>query len=137
LGPAASRKGDALFFTRPPDLLLGLGGDSEVCRAVPENGPAEVLSRVASSRVPLVGRLHLHVNVSPDGRWLAAPLIDGTTANIWLIPTDGGPMRAVTDFGERSVFIARAISWSPDSRHVYAAVADIDADIVLLEGALV
>jgi hypothetical protein len=43
-------------------------------------------------------------------------------------------MRAVTDFAERSVFIGRQVSWSPDSRHVYAAVADTDADIVLLEG---
>jgi Tol biopolymer transport system component len=89
-----------------------------------------VLARIASSRVPLARRLHVHVTVSPDGQWLAAPLMDSTTANIWLIPTDGGPMRAVTDFDDRSV------SWSPDSRHVFAAVADTDADIILLEGML-
>ena len=85
---------------------------------------------------PLVPRLHLHTSLSPDGRWLAAPLIDGTTANLWLIPTDGAPMRPVTDFGERSVSIVRHVSWSPDSRHVYAAVADTEADIILLEGLL-
>jgi hypothetical protein len=45
-------------------------------------------------------------------------------------------MRPVTDFGERSVHIVRQVSWSPDSRHVYAAVADTDADIILLEGIL-
>jgi Tol biopolymer transport system component len=136
MAPAVSREGGVLFFTRPPEQLLGLGGESEVCRAAPEDGPAEVLARVASWRVPLAEVLHLHVNLSPDGRWLACPLLDSTTANIWLIPADGGPMRAVTDFGGQSVFIARWISWSHDSRHVYAAVADIDADIVLLEGAL-
>jgi len=136
LGPAVSPDGGALFFTRPPELLPGMVGDSEICRVSPDDGPAELLARVAGSRVPLAGTLHLHVNVSPDGRWLAAPLIDGPTVNIWLIPSDGSPMRAVTDFGARSVFIARSVSWSPDSRHVYAAVADTDADIVLLEGAL-
>jgi len=136
LGPAAPRDGGVLYFTRPPELSLGPGGHSEVCRAAPEDGPAQVLASIASSRVPLARRLHVHVTVSPDGRWLAVPLVDSTTANIWLIPSDGGPMRAVTNFDDRSVFIARSVSWSPDSRHVYAAVADTDADIILLEGIL-
>jgi hypothetical protein len=136
IGPAAPRDGSALFFIRPPRLPLGDRGDTEVCRAIPEDGPAEVLARVATVRVPLAPTLHLHVSISPDGRWLAAPLLDSTTANIWLVPTDGAPMRAVTDFGERSVFIARWVSWSPDSRHVYAAVAETDADIVVLDGVL-
>ena len=133
--PAASRE-DALYFTRPPELMLGPGGQSEVCRAVPDGGPDQVLARIASSRVPLATRLHVQVTVSPDGQWLAVPLVDGTTTNIWLIPTDGGPMRAITDFGERAVFIGRSLSWSPDSRNVYAAVADTNADVVLLEGLL-
>ncbi|HSD67688.1 MAG TPA: hypothetical protein VLF95_13360, partial [Vicinamibacteria bacterium] len=136
LAPAASPEGGVLFFTRLPEQSLGRHGESEVCRARPEDGPAEVLARLANSRVPLAPRLHLHVSVSPDGRWLAAPLVDGTSVNIWLIPTDGGPMRAVTDFKERSVFIGRHVSWSPDSRYVYAAVADTSADIVRLEGLL-
>jgi len=136
VGPAAPREGDALFFTRPSQSPRGAHGDAEICRAVPENGPVEVLARVATARIPLAPVLSLHVSVSPDGRWLAAPLLDGTTANIWLIPTEGGPMRAVTNFKERSVFIARSVSWSPDSRHVYAAVAETDADIILLDGML-
>jgi hypothetical protein len=45
-------------------------------------------------------------------------------------------MRQVTDFGDRSVLIVRRVSWSPDGKYVYAAVADIDADIVLLDGQL-
>ncbi len=136
LGPSVSRQGGALFFTRLPELPLGIVGDTEVCRARPDDGPAEVLARIASSRVPLATRLHVHVTASPDGRWLAVPLLDSTTANVWLIPSDGGAMRAVTDFGDRSVFIARSLSWAPDSRHIYAAVADTDADIVVLEGVL-
>jgi serine/threonine protein kinase len=45
-----------------------------------------------------------------------------------------GAMRAVTDFGDRATVIARRVSWSPDGQHLYAAVADTDADIVLLDG---
>jgi hypothetical protein len=30
--------------------------------------------------------------------------------------------------------IVRRISWTPDSRSIYAAVADIDADVILLSG---
>jgi len=134
--PGAARDGGALFFARRSQSPLGAHGDAEVCRAVPEDGPVEVLARVATTRIPLAPVLFLHTSVSPDGRWLAAPLLDSTTVNIWLIPTEGGPMRAVTDFGDRSAFIARSISWSPDSRHVYAAVAETDADIILLEGML-
>jgi eukaryotic-like serine/threonine-protein kinase len=136
LGPEVPREGGALFFTRLPELPLGIVGHTEVCRAAPEDGEATVLARVASARVPLAPRIHLHASLSPDGRWLACPLLDSASVNIWLIPSDGGPMRAVTDFGERSVFIARWISWSPDSRHVYAAVAETDADIVVLDNAL-
>jgi hypothetical protein len=64
------------------------------------------------------------------------PLSDGSTTNIWGLPTDGGPMRQLTDFGDRSVVIGRRVSWSPDSKFVYAAVANMDGDIVLLDGLL-
>jgi len=134
--PSAPREGGALFFTRLSESYRGAHGDAEVCRAIPEDGPAEVLARVATARILLSPVLYLHICSSPDGRWLAAPLLDSTTTNIWVIPAEGGPMRAVTDFGERSVFIGRAVSWSPDSRHVYAAVAERDADIILLDGML-
>jgi Tol biopolymer transport system component len=134
--PSISRDGAALYFTRLSDLPLGAGGDCEACRARPEDGPVEVLARLPTSRVPLVPRLNLHMFLSPDGRWLAAPLLDGATTNIWLVPTEGGPMRAVTDFGDRPVSITRSLSWSPDGRELYAAVAEIDADIVALDGIL-
>jgi Tol biopolymer transport system component len=72
--------------------------------------------------------------LSPDGRYLATAFVDGGTTNLWVVPTDGGPMRPVTDFGDRSVLIARNVSWSADSQHIYAAVAEIRTDIVLLDG---
>jgi hypothetical protein len=72
--------------------------------------------------------------VSRDNRWIAVPLKDGTTTNIWAIPTDGGPFRQLTDFGGRAILIARQVSWSPDGNVVYAAVVETDADVVLLDG---
>ena len=50
------------------------------------------------------------------------------------LPVDGGPMRRLTDFGQRPILITRRISWSPDGKHIYAAVAETDADVVLLDG---
>ena len=69
-------------------------------------------------------------------RWLASPLVDGTTTNLWLLPTSGGAMKRVTDFGDRSVEIARSVSWSADGRHLYAAIAELEAGIVLFDGLL-
>jgi Tol biopolymer transport system component len=123
-----------LYFIRVAESKIAFGGETEIAYAATDDGPTSVLAKVRSSRVPMSPRLPLHANRSPDGKWLCAPLLDSTTANVWIIPTDGSPMRAVTDFGDRSVFIARWVSWSPDSRFVYAAVAETDADIVLLNG---
>ena len=78
----------------------------------------------------------MHIFLSPDGNSLALPLTDGTTSNIWALPTSGGPMRPLTDFGERPIVIGRRVSWSPDGRYIYAAVAETDADVVLLDGLL-
>jgi hypothetical protein len=62
------------------------------------------------------------------------PLIDGATTNIWAVSTDGGQWRKLTDFGDRNVVIARRIAWSANGQHMYAAVSDVDSDIVLLAG---
>ena len=119
------------------NLLLKTNGllDHEIGRASPENGPSQMLARVAGSRVPVMRRALIPV-LSPDGQWLTFPLSDGVTSNIWVLPTSGGPLRPLTDFGDRSLVIARRVSWSRDSKFVYAAVADTDADIVLLDGVL-
>jgi hypothetical protein len=89
------------------------------------------MARVAGERVP--ARLP-NICISPDGQYLAVLLIDGATTNIWTLPTAGGPMSPVTDFGDRSIIIARSVSWSRDSRHIYAAVAETQTDVVLLDG---
>ena len=131
---APTPDGSALYFV---SLLIKTNGivDHEIGRARPENGPSEAMARVAGSRVA-VSRRYLIPVLSPDGQWLTMPLSDGATSNIWALPTDGGPMRPLTDFGDRSIVIARSISWSPDSKYFYAAVAETDADIVLLDGLL-
>ena len=54
---------------------------------------------------------------------------------MWLIDTRDGTMKRATAFN-RPVVIARRVSWSRDSRHIYAAVAETDADIVLLQNVL-
>ena len=85
------------------------------------------------SRIPFVPQGYV---LSPDDRWLTMPLKDAGTTNIWAFPTDGGPARQLTDFGQRPILIARQVSWSPDGKFVYAAVVETDADIVLLDGML-
>ncbi|HYN07748.1 MAG TPA: protein kinase [Vicinamibacterales bacterium] len=103
-------------------------------RAAPlGNGPTRVIktidaSRVASWQVPFNPAL------SPDGKWLAMPLTDGLTTNIWALSTEDGRWQQVTDFGDRAIFIARRVSWSSDGRSILAAVGEGDADIVLLDG---
>jgi Tol biopolymer transport system component len=105
----------------------------EIWKAQPENGPTRPFAYIAPSRIPLVPQGYA---LSPDDRWLMMPLTDAGTTNIWLFPTDGGPARQLTDFGQRPILIARQVSWSPDGKFVYAAVVETDADIVLLDGML-
>jgi len=127
-----SADGLTLYYYDSADNTVG---GVEVWKARPENGPAALLARVPPSRIPFDGWLWQQV-LSPDGNWLAAPFFDQGTTNLWVQSANGGPMRQLTDFGERSVLIVRRISWSPDGRYIYAAVADTDADIVVLDGLL-
>jgi Tol biopolymer transport system component len=110
-------------------------GSNEFGSARPENGPFQVLGRIPRSRAPLDPWMWQQV-LSPDGRWLAAPLEDKGTTNLWVMQSDGAPMRPLTDLGQRSVLIVRRVSWSPDGKYIYAAVAEIDADVVLFDGLL-
>ena len=131
VAPAAT-DGATLYYATFLKEVYG-AWDLEFRRARPENGPYEVIARINGARVPHEVS-EFQMILSPDAKWLASPLTDGTTTNIWLLPSDGGPMRQVTDFGQRSTLIVRRVSWSPDSKEVYAAIADCDADIVMLEG---
>jgi Tol biopolymer transport system component len=119
-------------------LLIKSNGivDHEIGRAQPENGRSAMLARVTGSRVPVHRRM-LNPVLSPNGQWLTFPLTDAGTTNIWGLPTSGEAiLRRFTDFGDRSVVIARRVSWSPDNKFLYAAVAETDADIVVLAGLL-
>jgi Tol biopolymer transport system component len=63
------------------------------------------------------------------------PLKDAGTTNLWVVSTAEGSFRQITDF-HRPTLIARQVSWSPDGKYIYAAVVEIDADIMLLDGLL-
>ena len=84
---APAPDGSALYFANYLAKTNGIV-DYELRGARPENGPSEVLARVAGSRVP-VNRRQLVPVLSPDGRWLTMPLLDGATSNIWVLPTNG------------------------------------------------
>ncbi len=123
---AVSSDGSTIYFT--PTVIR----QNELFKASPpETGPTVPLGQYARSRVPLSPQ---HFVLSPDDHWLALPLKDAATTNIWTIPVVGGPFRQITDFGRRAILIARQVSWSPDSRFIYAAVIEQDADVVLLDG---
>jgi Tol biopolymer transport system component len=122
-----------LFYAAELTTGVDVGTAFEIRVASPETGPARPLARVAAGRVP-VSMFFFHMFLSPDSRWLALPLTDGGTSNLWAAPTAGGALRQVTDFSNRAVVIARRVSWSPDGKSIYAPVADIDADVVLLDG---
>jgi Tol biopolymer transport system component len=121
----------AMFFASRPEEVGSI--DWIIQRASPDDGPAEAIGRISASRVP-VSSAFVHCSLSPDGKWLALPLIDGGSTNIWALPASGGPMRPLTDFEGRPTLIARHICWSPDGRYVYAAVAENSADIVMYDG---
>ena len=62
--------------------------------------------------------------------------MDAATANLWKRPADGGELQRATDFRDRATFIVRQVTWSPDSKFLYAAIADVDADVVSISGLL-
>jgi len=106
----------------------------EIRAASPEDAPFRVLARIPASRVPIWQIVN--PALSPDGKWLAQALTDGFTTNVWALSTTTSEWRQLTDFGDRTTFIARRISWSSDGRSILAAVGEGDSDIVVLEGLL-
>jgi Tol biopolymer transport system component len=127
--PVAGRA--VLYYATRVQAISGMW-DWEFWRASPEDGPSELLTRLAGARIP-VSSLYASMTLSPDGRWLARTLLNGATSNIVVLSVDGGPFIPVTDFGDRPTVIARSVSWSPDGS-IYAAVADTTGDVVVLDG---
>ena len=123
--------GGTLYYVMERPLVDGTP-EFEIRAASPEDAPSRVLARISPSRVPIWQIVN--PALSPDGHWLAQPLTDGFTTNIWTVSTVTGAWRPVTDFGDRPTFIARRVSWSSDGQAILAALGHGDADIVLLEG---
>ena len=124
--------GSTVYFLAERALMDGRQ-EFEIRAALLGDGPARVIKTIGASRVAS-WQVPFNPSLSPDGKWLAMPLVDGLTTNIWALSTEDGRWQQVTDFGDRAVFIARRVSWSSDSRSIFAAIGDGDADIVLLDG---
>ena len=75
----------------------------------------------------------MHPALSKDGRWLAQGLTNGATTNLWVLSTEDGSWRQVTEFGEPT-FIMRQVSWSPDGQYLYSAVCKNNGDVVIFDG---
>ena len=129
--PALSPDGSTLFYVIERPAVSG-GADYEIRAASPENAPSRVLAKIPAQRIPLWQLVH--PVISPDGQWLALPLTDGFSTNIWALPTAGGPLRQLTDFGQRPTYIARRVTWSTDGKSIVAALGLGDADVVLMRG---
>lgn len=75
-------------------------------------------------------------DLSPNGLWLATTLKDHGTTNLWTISTKNGFLRQVTDFQQRATLIGRQVTWSRDNKYIFAALVEMDSDVVLIEGEL-
>jgi Tol biopolymer transport system component len=122
--------GTTLYYEVERPLLDGRP-EHEIRAATPENGPSRAIARIPASRV--ASWQIVNPSLSPDGEWLAVPLTDGFTTNIWALSTRTGAWRQVTDFGDRATFIVRRVAWAADGRSILASVGQGDADIVLLQ----
>jgi hypothetical protein len=122
--------GTTLYFMVDRTLTDGIAG-FEIHAATPEDAPSRVIARIAAGRAPQWQIIN--PTLSPDGLWLAMPLTDGVTTNIWTLSTSTFGWRQVTDFAPQPTFIARRVSWSADGRSLLAAVGAGDADIVLFD----
>jgi Tol biopolymer transport system component len=127
--------GSTLYYLVERALIDG-SPEYEIRAATPEDGPSRVLARVPASRLARWQIQIVNPAMSPDGKWLAQPLVDGLTTNVWVLGTVSGQWRQITDFGDRPTFIARRVSWSSDGRSILAAVGEGDSDIVLHTGLL-
>jgi Tol biopolymer transport system component len=105
----------------------------EIHAAPVGDGAARVIASINASRIAW-SQGPFNPSLSPDGAWLAMPLTDGFTTDIWALSTLDGHWQKVTNFENRATFIPRRVSWSSDGRSIIAAVGEADADVVLLDG---
>jgi Tol biopolymer transport system component len=124
--------GSTVYFVVERALMDGRP-QFELHAAQAGDGPSRRIKTIPASQVPTSWQV-VNPALSPNGKWMAMPLTDGFTTNVWAISTEDGRSRQVTDFGDRAVFIARRVSWSADGRSIFAAVGEGDSDIFLLDG---
>jgi len=74
------------------DAAVGIEADGDVL-ALLDIGIAAGARRIAASRVP--SWQIVNPALSPDGEWLAMPLTDRYTTNIWALSTKSGEWRWV------------------------------------------
>jgi dipeptidyl aminopeptidase/acylaminoacyl peptidase len=92
-------------------FVSGLGGETEMWSVDAAGGFPRRLTagmggvRFLGTRIP---------RVSPDGHWIAYLSERTGAAEIWLWPTDGGPVRQLTHLGNN----INSVSWAPDSQSV-------------------
>jgi Tol biopolymer transport system component len=129
--PAIAPDGATLYYVIELPVVTG-GSDLEFRAAQPEDGPSHLLARIPVGRT--APWQAFQPVISPNGRWLAFALLDGTVSNLWAISTSTGQLRQLTDFGRGPTFIVRRVSWSGDGRFVFAAVGQGDGDVVMLDG---
>jgi Tol biopolymer transport system component len=123
---------DSTVYYMVERMLIDGRLEFEIIRAPVDGGPAEKVWVVPPSRI--APWQIMNPSLSPDGRWLALPLTDGSTTNIWALSTADRHLQQVTDYGDRHIFIARRVSWSADGKSLFAAIGEGDADIVSLLG---
>ncbi len=56
-----------------------------------------------------------HPAFSPDGKWIAFSSTEEGTTEVYVIPSNGGPIKRLTYLGNMSY----VVSWSPDSQKIY------------------
>ena len=113
------------------------GHEYELRKARPEGAASTLLLKFDSRRLPYDSMFSaLDGPLARWPKWLAFVMMDGATANLWKLSTDGGEAQRITDFGgDRATWIVRQITWAgPDGKFIYGAIADLDADVVSIAG---
>jgi Tol biopolymer transport system component len=124
------KHGDTLYLLVADQLVTGRA-EYQIRAASPEGTPSRLIATLPASRVPTWQVVN--PVLSPDGEWMAMPLTDGFTTNVWALHIRSGAWRPVTDFGDRVTFIARRVSWSDGGTSILASVGYGDADVFALE----
>ena len=65
---------------------------------------------------------------TPDGKSLAYPIFENGAGNIWILPLDGSPGHAITNFTSEQI---HEFHWSPDGKRLAIIRRNTKSDVVL------